>query len=109
MWQALVSLAECSSARSFLMAAKRLQLSTAMETILPRRARVAESHCPRLTSLVRALDRVRDGSFTVTTLFLDKRTNAWLKLKKDYVTGLGDSLDLIPIGAWHGIGRKVRV
>ncbi|KAI0081242.1 ATP-dependent DNA ligase [Panus rudis PR-1116 ss-1] len=36
----------------------------------------------------------------------DKRTSAWLKLKKDYVTGLGDTLDLVPIGAWHGNGRK---
>ncbi|CAL1707613.1 unnamed protein product [Somion occarium] len=36
----------------------------------------------------------------------DKRTSAWLKLKKDYVIGLGDSLDLVPIGAWHGNGRK---
>lgn len=36
----------------------------------------------------------------------DKRTSAWLKLKKDYVLGLGDSLDLVPIGAWHGNGRK---
>lgn len=39
---------------------------------------------------------------------IDKRTSAWLKLKKDYVTGLGDSLDLVPIGAWHGNGRKVQ-
>ncbi|TFK55010.1 ATP-dependent DNA ligase [Heliocybe sulcata] len=38
----------------------------------------------------------------------DKRTSAWLKLKKDYVTGLGDSLDLVPIGGWHGNGRKVQ-
>lgn len=30
-----------------------------------------------------------------------------MKLKKDYVSGLGDSLDLIPIGAWYGNGRKV--
>ncbi|KAI0092934.1 hypothetical protein BDY19DRAFT_920969 [Irpex rosettiformis] len=38
----------------------------------------------------------------------DKRTSAWLKLKKDYVVGLGDSLDLVPIGAWHGNGRKAQ-
>ncbi|OCH95170.1 ATP-dependent DNA ligase [Obba rivulosa] len=38
----------------------------------------------------------------------DKRTSAWLKLKKDYVTGLGDSLDLVPVGAWHGNGRKAQ-
>ncbi|KAG6777436.1 hypothetical protein POTOM_017257 [Populus tomentosa] len=35
-----------------------------------------------------------------------KRTDAWLKVKKDYVEGLNDSLDLVPIGAWHGNGRK---
>jgi len=38
----------------------------------------------------------------------DKRTSAWLKLKKDYVTGLGDTLDVVPIGAWHGNGRKAQ-
>ncbi|CCM01478.1 uncharacterized protein FIBRA_03532 [Fibroporia radiculosa] len=38
----------------------------------------------------------------------DRRTSAWLKLKKDYVIGLGDSLDLVPIGAWHGNGRKAQ-
>lgn len=38
----------------------------------------------------------------------DKRTAAWLKLKKDYVSGLGDSLDLVPVGAWHGNGRKAQ-
>jgi DNA ligase-1 len=29
-----------------------------------------------------------------------------LQVKKDYVEGLNDSLDLVPIGAWHGNGRK---
>ncbi|KAI0254003.1 ATP-dependent DNA ligase [Lactifluus subvellereus] len=38
----------------------------------------------------------------------DKRTSAWLKLKKDYVKGLGDTLDVVPIGAWHGNGRKAQ-
>ncbi|CAN1160862.1 DNA ligase 6 [Linum perenne] len=35
-----------------------------------------------------------------------KRADSWLKVKRDYVEGLGDSLDLVPIGAWHGNGRK---
>uniref|UniRef100_A0A8H7Y748 DNA ligase n=1 Tax=Psilocybe cubensis TaxID=181762 RepID=A0A8H7Y748_PSICU len=38
----------------------------------------------------------------------DVRTLGWLKLKKDYIKGIGDSLDLIPVGAWHGNGRKAR-
>ena len=28
------------------------------------------------------------------------------QVKRDYVEGLNDSLDLVPIGAWHGNGRK---
>ncbi|CAI5472077.1 unnamed protein product [Closterium sp. Yama58-4] len=36
----------------------------------------------------------------------NKRSDSWLKVKRDYVAGLGDSLDLVPIGAWHGNGRK---
>ncbi|CAI9758419.1 unnamed protein product [Fraxinus pennsylvanica] len=35
-----------------------------------------------------------------------KRSDTWLKVKKDYIEGLSDSLDLVPIGAWHGSGRK---
>lgn len=29
------------------------------------------------------------------------------QLKKDYVAGLRDSVDVVPIGAWYGQGRKV--
>ncbi len=35
----------------------------------------------------------------------DKRLDSWLKVKKDYNTS-AETLDLIPIAAWHGSGRK---
>jgi len=30
----------------------------------------------------------------------------WRKLKKDYIDDLADSIDVVPIGAWRGSGRK---
>mmetsp|Transcript_32539 Transcript_32539/g.55262 ORF Transcript_32539/g.55262 Transcript_32539/m.55262 type:complete len:240 (-) Transcript_32539:323-1042(-) len=35
-----------------------------------------------------------------------KRNNDWLKLKPDYSDTMGDSIDVVPIGAWWGNGRK---
>jgi DNA ligase-1 len=37
----------------------------------------------------------------------DKRLESWLKVKKDY-NASADTLDLIPIGGWHGQGRKAK-
>lgn len=37
----------------------------------------------------------------------DKRLDSWLKVKKDYNTS-ADTIDLIPVGAWHGNGRKCK-
>ena len=37
----------------------------------------------------------------------DKRMDSWLKVKKDYNTA-ADTLDLIPVAAWHGQGRKAK-
>lgn len=37
----------------------------------------------------------------------DKRLDSWLKVKKDYNTS-ADTIDLIPIAAWHGQGRKAK-
>ena len=35
-----------------------------------------------------------------------RRSEHWIKLKKDYCDALHDTLDLVVIGAWHGSGRK---
>ncbi|KAK6541196.1 hypothetical protein TWF694_008563 [Orbilia ellipsospora] len=35
----------------------------------------------------------------------DKRLESWLKVKKDYDAST-DTLDVIPIAGWHGMGRK---
>jgi len=36
----------------------------------------------------------------------DKRLDSWLKVKKDYDSSASDTIDLIPVAAWHGTGRK---
>jgi DNA ligase-1 len=34
------------------------------------------------------------------------RSQTWLKVKRDYVAGFADTIDVVPIGAWYGNGRK---
>jgi len=54
-----------------------------------------ESSCEGL--MVKALDK--DAQYVP-----DKRN--WIKIKKDYLEGMSDSLDLVPIGAFRGKGKR---
>jgi ATP-dependent DNA ligase I len=44
----------------------------------------------------------------ISTYEAGARSRNWLKVKRDYVDGFADTIDVVPIGAWYGNGRKAR-
>eukprot|EP00878_Enallax_costatus_P010738 GHUV01011215.1.p1 GENE.GHUV01011215.1~~GHUV01011215.1.p1 ORF type:complete len:820 (+),score=334.68 GHUV01011215.1:667-3126(+) len=59
-----------------------------------------------------AVDASTEGLIVKTlndTYEPSKRSSHWLKLKKDYLQGVGDTFDVVPIGAFYGRGKRAGV
>jgi hypothetical protein len=56
-----------------------------------------------------AVDASTEGLIVKTlgdTYEPSRRSSHWLKLKKDYLAGVGDTFDVVPIGAFYGRGKR---
>ena len=86
--------------------------TSASETIsfCPTDTRNDDTLVPILGQMVEeALDKKCEGLIlkdALSTYSPSKRSSKWLKLKGDYMDAFGDTLDLVPIAAWKGQGKR---
>ena len=100
------------------LAERRAALHSAFE-VLPREFEFAQSSdAADVEAIQEFLTESIKGNcegLMVKTLAVDatyepsRRSLNWLKVKKDYLAGMGDSCDLVPIGAYHGKGKRTGV
>lgn len=65
--------------------------------------------CGPQAFLNEAVDASTEGLIVKTlgdTYEPSRRSSHWLKLKKDYLAGVGDTFDVVPIGAFYGRGKR---